>query len=108
VALVRTDVSEKRIASIIRVEGISEVGTMLKVISNFHPFHLDDGGDTFLRNVGSYKSHTQCHIPEEDLVQQKSRKLRPNIKALSGTGPHSSGDRLCARPRGRCDQLHPL
>jgi hypothetical protein len=24
-------------------------------------FHLEDGGDTFLRNVGSYKSHTASH-----------------------------------------------
>jgi hypothetical protein len=33
VTSVRTDVSEKRIASIIRVTGISELGTMLAVTS---------------------------------------------------------------------------
>jgi hypothetical protein len=41
-ALVRTDVSEELSASIIRVRRIGELGRMLK----------------FLRNVGSYKSHT--------------------------------------------------
>jgi thermostable 8-oxoguanine DNA glycosylase len=39
VALVRTDVSEEHIATKIRVTGIGE-------------------GAKFLRNVGSYKSHT--------------------------------------------------
>jgi hypothetical protein len=34
VVLVRTDVSEERIASIIRVERISELGTALVVTSN--------------------------------------------------------------------------
>jgi hypothetical protein len=34
VALVRTDVSEKRIAYIIRVKGIAEVGTTLVISSN--------------------------------------------------------------------------
>jgi hypothetical protein len=43
--LVRTDVSKERIGSI-RVERISELGT-LAVTS-----------DTFLRNVGAYKSRT--------------------------------------------------
>jgi hypothetical protein len=47
VAVVRTDVSEERIASIIRVERISELGTIS---------HTDDGGDTFPRNVGSNKT----------------------------------------------------
>jgi hypothetical protein len=55
VALVRTDDSEERITFIIRVEGISEVGTS-KVM-----FHPDDGGDMFLRNVDSYKSHMASH-----------------------------------------------
>jgi hypothetical protein len=47
VVLVRADVSEKCIASIIRVTRIGELGTL-----------ADDGGDMFLRNVGSYKNHT--------------------------------------------------
>jgi hypothetical protein len=42
VAIVRTDVSEERIASIIRVVTC----------------YPDDGGAKFLRNVDSYKSHT--------------------------------------------------
>jgi hypothetical protein len=44
VALVRTDVTEELIASIIRVTRIGEVGK--KLVS-------DDGGAAFLRNVGS-------------------------------------------------------
>jgi hypothetical protein len=35
VAFVRTDVPEKRINSIIKVEGIKELGTKLAVTSNF-------------------------------------------------------------------------
>jgi hypothetical protein len=50
VALVRTDVSEESIASIIRVTRIGELGTTLAVTSN---------RSTLRRNViGSYKSHT--------------------------------------------------
>jgi hypothetical protein len=58
VALVRTDVSEERMASIIGVKRISELGTTLTITNNnqrtlrkknIHSFHPDDGGDTFLR-----------------------------------------------------------
>jgi hypothetical protein len=65
VAIVRTDVSEVFSASFIRVTRIDELATTLVVTSNrrtmlrnttdsCHPV----GGATFLRNVGSYKSHT--------------------------------------------------
>jgi hypothetical protein len=54
VVLVRTDVSEELSASFIRVTKICELGTVLAV-----PVPLpDEGGAKFLRNVGSYKSHT--------------------------------------------------
>jgi hypothetical protein len=49
VALVRTDVSEELSNAIIRVTRISELGTTLVTLN---------GGAKFLRNVGSYKSHT--------------------------------------------------
>jgi hypothetical protein len=49
VALVRTNVSEEPCASI-RVTRIGELGT-----DSSHP---DEGDATFLRYVGSYKSHT--------------------------------------------------
>jgi hypothetical protein len=52
VALERTDVSEERIASIIRVIRIGELG---KLAQSCQP---DDEGAWFLRNVGYYKSHT--------------------------------------------------
>jgi hypothetical protein len=52
-ALVRTDVSEELRASFIRVKRIGELGTTLPVTC-----HPDEGDAKFLRNVGSYKSHT--------------------------------------------------
>jgi hypothetical protein len=57
VALVRTDVSEELGASFIRVTIIGELGT-LAVTSNQRTLHPDEGGAKFLRNIGSYKSHT--------------------------------------------------
>jgi hypothetical protein len=78
VVLIKTNVSEERIASNMRVKRISELGTLtatsnwntqvslhsvlqLVVIAEVVPssliFYTDDGGDAFLRNVGSYKSH---------------------------------------------------
>jgi hypothetical protein len=70
VALVRTDVSEEPGASFIRVTKIGELGTTQAATSNRHTLrtnakwyfadfcHPDEGGAWFLRNVGSYKSHT--------------------------------------------------
>jgi hypothetical protein len=66
VAHIRTGVTEQLIASIIRVTRIGELG-MLAVTSNWSTLQRntviesclpDDGGDTFLQNVGSHKSHT--------------------------------------------------
>jgi hypothetical protein len=54
VALVRTDVSEERSASFIRVTRIGELGTTLAVTSNRRTLQRNT---KFLRNVGSYKSH---------------------------------------------------
>jgi hypothetical protein len=72
VALVRTDVSEEPSASFIRVTRIGELGITLAATNNVHWLlvaasvvpssptlcHPDEGGARFLRNVGSYKSHT--------------------------------------------------
>jgi hypothetical protein len=80
VVLIRTDVSEDRIASIFRVHECELVTVSyefvpiqeLTVSYEFVPIqeltillcnqlalvHPEDGGDTILRNVGSYKSHT--------------------------------------------------
>jgi hypothetical protein len=46
VALVKTDVSKDLSASIVRMTRIGD------------SCHTDDGGATFLGNVGSYKIHT--------------------------------------------------
>jgi hypothetical protein len=56
VALVRTDVLVELSASIIRVTRIGEIKSELTLYfaDSCHP---DDGGATFLENVGSYKSH---------------------------------------------------
>jgi hypothetical protein len=59
VTLVRIHVPEERIASIVRVKGIIELGNVA-VTSN--SFHFDNGGDNFLRNVDSYKSHTVSRL----------------------------------------------
>jgi hypothetical protein len=50
--VIKTDVSEENIASIIRVKRISVLVTL--AVTTFYP---DDGLDTLIRNVGSYKSH---------------------------------------------------
>jgi hypothetical protein len=54
---VRTDVSEELSASFISVTRIGELGTTLAVTSNRRTLR-SEGGTKFLRNVGSYKSHT--------------------------------------------------
>jgi hypothetical protein len=61
-ALVETVVSEKCIATIIRVERIGKLGT-LAVTSNrgmlrTNTCHREDGRDTLFRNIGSCNSHT--------------------------------------------------
>jgi hypothetical protein len=55
VALVKADVSEELSAFFIRVTTIGELGTALAVTSNLRTL---EGGAKFLRNFGSYKSHT--------------------------------------------------
>jgi hypothetical protein len=75
IALVRIDVSQELSASFITVTIIGELRTTLAVTRNRQMlrrntylqlafflvhrfFHPDEGGGKFLRNVGSYKSHT--------------------------------------------------
>jgi hypothetical protein len=82
-ALVKTDVSEERSTSIIRVTGIDLLGKTLALTSkrrnlrrNFiDSCDSDDGGVTSLRNIGSYKSHarrrhssTYAHVCPGDLA----------------------------------------
>jgi hypothetical protein len=56
VHLVWTDVSEESIASIFRIEkSASEESAWFLARGFFYP---EDGGDTFLRNVGSHKIYT--------------------------------------------------
>jgi hypothetical protein len=62
VVLVRTDVSEERIAYIIRATRVGDIGTTLALTKNRSTLrHPDDRDDKFLPNVGSYKSHAGSH-----------------------------------------------
>jgi hypothetical protein len=64
VALLRTDVSEERIATIISVERINELGK-----PDF--FHLDDEGDKFLRNVSYNKSHMASYLKRRNFSKPR-------------------------------------
>jgi hypothetical protein len=57
VALERTGVSKEHIPSFIRGKIVREIGTTLAVTL----IKPDDGGDPFVRNGRSYKSHTASH-----------------------------------------------
>jgi hypothetical protein len=67
VAYVRTNLSEELSASFIRVTRIGALGITLAVTNNRRTLrrkfadscHPEEGGTKFLRNVGSYKSHTE-------------------------------------------------
>jgi hypothetical protein len=62
VALVRTDVSEELSASFISIRigkpGKTLAVTKLRCSYFTDSCHPDEGGAKFLRNVGTYKSHT--------------------------------------------------
>jgi hypothetical protein len=60
VAIVRTDVSEEHSASIIRMTRIYGLRTL--TVTSQH----DDGGDTFLRNVGARA--IRCNIPGSGIL----------------------------------------
>jgi hypothetical protein len=52
VGLVLTDVSEERISSIFRVEKSVQTSATYRRLFAHGFFYPEDGGDTFLRNVG--------------------------------------------------------
>jgi hypothetical protein len=68
-ALVRSDISEERVASIIRVKRICKLGTALAsllvtanaVHCSLILFQSDERGYAFLWNVSCHKSHTASH-----------------------------------------------
>jgi hypothetical protein len=83
VDLVRTDVSEERIASIFKVEkSVSKEpawasGTRLQTTCScwllaVRYFYPEVGGDTFLRNVGSHKIYTASHSRKRHSSDQSS------------------------------------
>jgi hypothetical protein len=71
VALLRTDFSEERFASIIRVTRIIELG-MLGVTSSRS---TQRGGSTFFRNVCCYKDQAAEHQSD------KNRRARNNVSS---------------------------
>jgi hypothetical protein len=74
VALVRTDVTEERSSSIIRVIGIGEVGTTLAVTSNRH---------TLLRSseTSVLTRATRRNIPEDGILRSYRCE---NLKSYDG------------------------
>jgi hypothetical protein len=75
--LVRTEVSEELVASIIMMTRIGELGTTLAVTSNRRKlrrntwftdsWHPDEGGAQILRNVDSYRA-TRSNFPEDAIL----------------------------------------
>jgi hypothetical protein len=67
VALIRTDVSDDRIYESLPIQDLTT--SLCNLLALVHP---EDGGDTILRNVGSYKSHTihenQLQVLHFDLI----------------------------------------
>jgi hypothetical protein len=68
VALVRSEVSEEHVASIIMVTRIGDLRTLSVTSNRSTPLgntivfcHSDEGGVTFPQNIGSYKSHTNSY-----------------------------------------------
>jgi hypothetical protein len=98
VALVRTDVSQERAASNIRVKRLGELVT-LAVTSNGRTlrrkftdsFHPDDGGAKFLRKVGSYKSQTVWHPRDAILHSHRRVNLKPYFSVINIFPPQGCG-----------------
>jgi hypothetical protein len=92
VALVRTDVSEELSASFIRVTRIGELGTTPTVTSNRRTLKRK-----FLRNVGSYKSHSVTSQKTPFVIVTDVKTSNPTMDFLhwfdsqqTGTLVHSS------------------
>jgi hypothetical protein len=81
VTLVRTDIFEEHVTSIIRITRIGKLETILAVTSNqsmlANSCHPGDGGDMFLLNVGFSTSHT-CNMPENSIHHSHSQE---NLKS---------------------------
>jgi hypothetical protein len=90
VARLRTDVSVDYIPSIILMTGFGELGTTLAVTSDRSTLQRN-GGDTFLRNVGSYKCHTASHPRRRCSSREIYDKLLSSAPVNIGIPQHSNG-----------------
>jgi hypothetical protein len=76
--IVRSDVSEERVAAIFGMETIRELGTLAATsrLITFLAcgfFHPEDGGDMLLRNVGSNKTHIWRYIQKNGILHNHRR-----------------------------------
>jgi hypothetical protein len=90
VALVKTDGSEERIASIIRADRISELGSALGILvtANTVPSSLILSA-LMMEAIRSYETHlltraTRRHIPEDDILHSHRRENLEYYIALTG------------------------
>jgi hypothetical protein len=82
VVRVRTDILEESIASIIRVERISELGTTLAVTSN---------RSTLQRTFSSPTIATWLHIPEDGIFHSLHHEKLNSYRAASTVKINNSG-----------------
>jgi hypothetical protein len=88
VALVRSDVSEERIACNIRVQKISAVRTTLAVTLNCQfccLFHPDNGSYTISPKMSVLARATRRHIPEDGIHQHFHTYFFENVQQQNKT-----------------------
>jgi hypothetical protein len=78
VALATTDVSEERIASIIRMQRIRELGTIANIVSNSLILPTLVMKAIFSSETSAFTRATSIHIPEDGIIHNHRRQ---NLKS---------------------------